>query len=47
MRPNLAIATTIEDRLAELGGISPSRLRLTPPPGLATHADLVVANESG
>ena len=47
MSPNLAIATTIQDRLVELGGISASRLRLTPPPGLATHADLVAANESG
>jgi len=47
MTPNLSIATTIEDRLTELGGISPSRLLLTPPPGLATHADLELANESG
>jgi Uma2 family endonuclease len=46
MSSNSAIATTIEDRLTELGGISPSRLRLTPPPGLATQTDQILANES-
>ena len=47
MSSNLAIATTVEDRLTELGGISPSRLRLNPPLGLATQADLLAANEVG
>ena len=47
MSTNIAIATTVEDRLTELGGISPSRLRLNPPLGLATEADLIAANEMG
>lgn len=47
MSSNTAIATTVEDRLTELGGISSGRLRLNPPLGLATQADLIAANEIG
>jgi hypothetical protein len=32
---------TKEDLLANLGGISPDRVRLDPPPGTATPADVV------
>ena len=46
MSPNMAIATTIEDRLTELGGISAKRVRLNPPPGQATLADLIAINDS-
>jgi Uma2 family endonuclease len=35
---------TIEDLLEALGGIAPSRVRLHPPPGTATEADLVAFN---
>jgi len=41
---NAAVATTMADRLEELGHISPSRLRLSPPPGTATIDDLTLAN---
>lgn len=41
---NAAVATTMADRLEELGHISPCRLRLSPPPGTATIDDLTLAN---
>jgi Uma2 family endonuclease len=41
---NAAVTTTMADRLEELGHISPSRLRLSPPPGTATIDDLTLAN---
>ncbi len=41
---NSAVTTTMADRLEELGHISPSRLRLLPPPGTATIDDLTLAN---
>ncbi|MCY2981426.1 MAG: Uma2 family endonuclease [Planctomycetota bacterium] len=46
MSPNGALATTLEDRLVELGGIAASRVRLDPTPGQATLEDLLAANES-
>lgn len=46
MNVNLALAATMQDRLTELGGISPDRVRLQPTPGLATIADLESLNES-
>jgi Uma2 family endonuclease len=46
--PNLALAATWEDRLADLGNISPSRILTSPPPGEATCDDLIrVHNEQG
>jgi len=41
---NAAVATTFAERLIELGGISPDRLRLLPAPGTATIDDLIHAN---
>ena len=46
MSINMAIATTLEDRLIELGGIAAMRVRLDPAPGHATLADLMAVNES-
>ena len=42
---NAAITTSLADLLAELGGIAPSRLRLSPAPGQATVEDLVRSDE--
>ncbi len=36
--------STIENLLDALGGISPGRVRLHPPPGMATEADLIAFN---
>lgn len=47
MIENDGLATTIADQLNELGGISLSRVRSTPPMGTAELADLIHANESG
>jgi len=47
MNVNLAVATTLEDYLVQLGGVSAERVRLNPPPGKATFADCIAANESG
>ena len=44
---NFAVATTLEDYLAQLGGVPAERVRMTPPPGTATFADCIAANESG
>lgn len=41
---NRGMAVTLEDQLAELGGISAARVRLSPPPGEATVGDLLAAN---
>ena len=38
---NAAVTVSIEDRLADLGGIPPFRVRASPPPGSATLADLI------
>lgn len=43
---NAAVTTTLDDRLADLGGISPSRIRAIPPPGSATLADLIEAQRT-
>ena len=37
---------TLADKLARLGDIPPDRVRLTPPPGTATEADLLAASAS-
>jgi hypothetical protein len=34
---------TVADLLARLGGIPPERIRMQPPPGLATEADVLAA----
>jgi Uma2 family endonuclease len=47
MNLNNALATTLAEHLTELGGISGERVRLSPPPGTATIADLIAVNESG
>ncbi len=47
MSINLAVATTLEDFLAQLGGIPADRVRTSPSPGHATFADFVAANETG
>ena len=47
MSVNFAVATTLEDYLAQLGGVPAERVRMTPPPGQATFADCIAANESG
>ena len=36
---------TLEDLLDRLGGIAPGRVRVRPPVGTATEADLIAANE--
>src|SRR5262245_6703625 len=36
---------TVEELIEDLGGISPRRIRLKPPPGTATEADLLRLNE--
>ena len=38
---NAAVTVSLEDRLADLGGIAPSRVRAFPAPGSATLADLI------
>ncbi len=46
MNLNSSMATTLEDCLLELGGIPASRVRLSPPPGQATLADLLAVNRA-
>ena len=46
MSQNDALATTIEDHLVELGGISAARVLLDPAPYQATITDLIRVNES-
>ncbi len=41
---NAAVASNLAERLIELGGISPDRVRMTPTPGTATIDDLIHAN---
>jgi len=41
---NAAVASNMAERLIELGGILPDRIRLIPAPGTATIEDLVHAN---
>src|SRR5438046_2204071 len=43
--PRVYSTTTFDDLLARLGGIAASRVRLDPPPGMATFDDLVGVNE--
>lgn len=45
MNTNSGVAATLSDYLTQLGGISADRVRLSPPPGQATFADCVAANE--
>ncbi len=47
MNTNSGVAETLTDYLTQLGGISSDRVRLSPPPGTATFADCIAANESG
>jgi len=42
---NAAVTSTLKERLIELGGVSPDRVRLVPAPGTATIDDLVYAND--
>jgi Uma2 family endonuclease len=44
---NSAVASSLADRLNDLGGITADRVRLTPAPGLATLEDLIRANAQG
>ncbi len=46
MSTNAALATTMQDHLTDLGGIDASRVLIKPPPGQATLADLISANNS-
>ncbi len=41
---NAAVTSNLAERLIELGGISPDRVRLMPAPGTATIEDLIHAN---
>ncbi len=47
MSINTAVATTLDEVLAELGGISGDRVRMTPAPGTATFTDCISVNETG
>lgn len=47
MISNGGMATTLAEILVELGGISANRVRLIPPPGHATLADLQSVNDGG
>jgi len=47
MNTNSGVAETLTDYLTQLGGISADRVRMSPPPGTATFADCIAANESG
>ena len=40
----LALFETAQDLVARFGAIEPVRIRLTPPPGTATEADLIAVN---
>lgn len=46
MSINFAVASTLEEYLAQLGNLPAERVRLVPPPGKATFADCISANES-
>ena len=43
---NAAVTVSLEDRLADLGGIAPSRVRAFPAPGSATLDDLIEAQRT-
>lgn len=43
---NAAVTVSLEDRLADLGGIAPSRVRAFPAPGSATLADLIESQQT-
>ena len=45
MNLNDAVATTLEDVIAQLGGIASSRILTSPTPGTATLADCIAVNE--
>ncbi len=42
----LGLAETVGDLLDQLGGVPPKRVRLHPPPGQATEADVIAALEA-
>ena len=46
MSINIAVAITLEDYIAQIGGVPASRIRMIPAPGMATLADCIAANES-
>ena len=43
---NVALATTWEERLADLGNVPASRVRFVPAPGTATMEDVIRLSES-
>ena len=46
MSLNSALATTLQDHLAQLGDIAPDRVRMQPAPGTATAEECIALNES-
>ena len=44
--PPTAAPTTLADLLRQLGEVDPGRVRMAPPPGTATEADLIATNEA-
>ena len=46
MSLNSALATTLQDHLAQLGDIAPDRVRMQPAPGMATIEECIALNES-
>ena len=45
MSLNSALATTLQDHLAQLGDIAPDRVRMQPAPGMATIEECIALNE--
>ncbi|MEZ6148614.1 MAG: Uma2 family endonuclease [Pirellulaceae bacterium] len=45
MSLNSALATTLQDHLAQLGDIAPDRVRMQPAPGTATAEECIALNE--
>jgi hypothetical protein len=43
--PSMLTAVTVSDLLYQLGDIPPERVRLQPPPGTATEADVVAVHD--
>ena len=46
MSPHSTVASTVDDRLQELGNISADRVRMIPAPGQATIQDCIALNDS-
>ncbi|MDZ4848777.1 MAG: Uma2 family endonuclease [Pirellulaceae bacterium] len=46
MSVNLAVAITLEDYIAQIGGVPAYRICMNPPPGTATPEDCIAVNES-